>query len=263
MTTDALRGLLPCPFCGDGAVLNSDNQVECALCCAIGPLGGGKDAQANIANWNRRAPASAQTSSDGEAGSSVKRTGYNPNPTPSRSEQGLATPDTTGTASAMVQGEVALVGNVAKPEDSTESKPWADHLPRPSDPTPAVAREALERIACHHVTENPLWWQVEARKALAALSNPETKAGAEEQVTGSYWDGDERIEGSIPAPSPPTTLDQLRQLTALQAEDEALWQGAKRVEPAYVKQALRYLTKAIEGEWSFEEARDAIREMMP
>lgn len=27
-------------------------------------------------------------------------------------------------------------------------------------------REALEKIACRHVTENPLWWQEEARKAL-------------------------------------------------------------------------------------------------
>jgi hypothetical protein len=28
-------------------------------------------------------------------------------------------------------------------------------------------KEALEKIACRHVTESPLWWQVEARNALA------------------------------------------------------------------------------------------------
>lgn len=27
-------------------------------------------------------------------------------------------------------------------------------------------REALEKLACRHVTVSPLWWQVEARKAL-------------------------------------------------------------------------------------------------
>lgn len=27
---------------------------------------------------------------------------------------------------------------------------------------------ALERIACQHVTDSPLWWQQEARAALAA-----------------------------------------------------------------------------------------------
>jgi len=31
----------------------------------------------------------------------------------------------------------------------------------------AAWREALERIACRHVTEAPLWWQIEARNALA------------------------------------------------------------------------------------------------
>lgn len=59
------------------------------------------------------------------------------------------------------------------------------------------------------------------------------------------------------------TLEQLRELTAIQAEDDALWIEAQRVETAYVQQALRYLTYAIEGTWSFEEARDAIQEMMP
>lgn len=32
-------------------------------------------------------------------------------------------------------------------------------------------REALEKIACLHVTENPLWWQRDARKALGKPSD--------------------------------------------------------------------------------------------
>ena len=60
-----------------------------------------------------------------------------------------------------------------------------------------------------------------------------------------------------------STLEQLRELTALQAEDDALWLDARTVTEAYTQQALRYLTRAIEGEWTFEAARDAIREMMP
>jgi hypothetical protein len=59
------------------------------------------------------------------------------------------------------------------------------------------------------------------------------------------------------------SIEQLRELAALQAEDEALWAHATHVETAYTQQALRYLTRAIEGEWTFEQARDAIREMMP
>jgi hypothetical protein len=31
---------------------------------------------------------------------------------------------------------------------------------------------ALEKIACRHVTEAPLWWQKEARDALVAVSTP-------------------------------------------------------------------------------------------
>lgn len=66
--------------------------------------------------------------------------------------------------------------------------------------------------------------------------------------------------------SPPEqalTLEQLRELTAIQAEDDALWSDAVHVETAYTQQALRYLTKAIEGELTFEEAKAAIEEMMP
>jgi hypothetical protein len=59
------------------------------------------------------------------------------------------------------------------------------------------------------------------------------------------------------------TLEQLRELTALQAEDDALWAPAKRIDTAYAQQALRYLTRAIEGEWTFEQAKEAIHEMMP
>jgi len=60
-----------------------------------------------------------------------------------------------------------------------------------------------------------------------------------------------------------TTLDQLRELTAIQAEDECLWADPEHIETAYAQQALRYLTMAIEGEWSFEKAKAAIEEMMP
>lgn len=30
-------------------------------------------------------------------------------------------------------------------------------------------RAALEKIACRHVNENPLWWQIDARTALGTL----------------------------------------------------------------------------------------------
>jgi hypothetical protein len=59
------------------------------------------------------------------------------------------------------------------------------------------------------------------------------------------------------------TIEQLRELTALQAEDEALWAPAARIETAYAQQALRYLTLAIEGSLTFELAKEAIQEMMP
>lgn len=58
-------------------------------------------------------------------------------------------------------------------------------------------------------------------------------------------------------------ISQLRELVAIQAEDEVLWSHATRVETAYVQQALRYLTRAIEGEWTYEQAKEAIQEMMP
>lgn len=59
------------------------------------------------------------------------------------------------------------------------------------------------------------------------------------------------------------TLDQLRELTAIQAYDDTLWMEATTASEAYMQQALRYLTRAVEGEWTFEQARDAIRDMMP
>lgn len=58
------------------------------------------------------------------------------------------------------------------------------------------------------------------------------------------------------------TLDQLRQLTALQAEDEALWAPATYIETGYAQQCLRYLTMAIEGDWTFEEAKAAIEDCL-
>lgn len=60
------------------------------------------------------------------------------------------------------------------------------------------------------------------------------------------------------------TVEQLRELVALQAEDPGLWDTfGVRIETAYVQQGLRYLTHAIEGSWTFEQARDAIKEMQP
>lgn len=59
------------------------------------------------------------------------------------------------------------------------------------------------------------------------------------------------------------TIDQLRELTALQAEDEGLWAPARHIETGYAQQALRYITRAIEGEWTFEEAREAIKDCLP
>lgn len=60
-----------------------------------------------------------------------------------------------------------------------------------------------------------------------------------------------------------TTVEQLRELTAIQAEDAALWEPGRTIDHAYCQQALRFLTKAIDGEWSIEHARAAIKEMMP
>lgn len=59
------------------------------------------------------------------------------------------------------------------------------------------------------------------------------------------------------------TVEQLKELVAIQAEDGALWAPAARIDTAYAQQALRYLTRAIEGEWTFEQAKEAIQEMMP
>lgn len=59
------------------------------------------------------------------------------------------------------------------------------------------------------------------------------------------------------------TIDQLRELVAIQAEDECLWDTSATIGEAYIQQGLRYLTRAIEGEWTFDQAREAIQEMMP
>jgi hypothetical protein len=59
------------------------------------------------------------------------------------------------------------------------------------------------------------------------------------------------------------TVDQLRELTALQAEDLALWAPATRIDHAYAQQCLRYLTRAIDGEWTFDEAKAAIEDCLP
>lgn len=59
------------------------------------------------------------------------------------------------------------------------------------------------------------------------------------------------------------TLEQLRELVAIQADDAGLWDDQTSVHAAYIQQGLRYLTHAIEGDWTFEKAKAAIREMMP
>lgn len=59
------------------------------------------------------------------------------------------------------------------------------------------------------------------------------------------------------------TIEQLRELTDLQARDEALWAPGLHIETAYVQQALRYLTRVIEGGWSIDEGREAMKEMQP
>lgn len=59
------------------------------------------------------------------------------------------------------------------------------------------------------------------------------------------------------------TNKQLKELTALQATDDALWAPGRTIDHAYCQQALRFLTMAIEGTITFEEARDAIQGMMP
>ena len=61
----------------------------------------------------------------------------------------------------------------------------------------------------------------------------------------------------------PVTIEQLRELVSIQAEDASLWDMCTSVHAAYIQQGLRYLTRAIEGEWTFNEAYDAIKEMMP
>lgn len=58
------------------------------------------------------------------------------------------------------------------------------------------------------------------------------------------------------------SIDQLRELTALQADDAGLWEHAT-IGEAYIAQGLRFLTHAIEGTWTFEQTRDAIKEMQP
>lgn len=58
------------------------------------------------------------------------------------------------------------------------------------------------------------------------------------------------------------TLEQLRELVALQAEDEGLWAPARYIETGYAQQCLRYLTRAIEGEWTFDQAREAIKDCL-
>lgn len=58
------------------------------------------------------------------------------------------------------------------------------------------------------------------------------------------------------------TIEQLRELTALQAVDCCLWEP-RTVTEAYITQGLRYLHNAIEGTWTFEQAKAAIEDLVP
>ena len=58
------------------------------------------------------------------------------------------------------------------------------------------------------------------------------------------------------------SIEHLRELCDFMAEDAALWDTeGVHIETAYVQQGLRYLTRAIEGEWTFREAYDALRRL--
>lgn len=58
-------------------------------------------------------------------------------------------------------------------------------------------------------------------------------------------------------------LADARLLCELMAVDDALWAPAKSIETGYVQQALRFLTRFIEGEWTYAETYDALKEMQP
>lgn len=58
------------------------------------------------------------------------------------------------------------------------------------------------------------------------------------------------------------TVAQLRELAAIQAEDDALW-DPRTVTEAYVVQGLRWLTNAIEGTWTFEQTKAALEDLRP
>ena len=58
------------------------------------------------------------------------------------------------------------------------------------------------------------------------------------------------------------TVEQLRELTAIQADDWALW-APRTVTEAYITQGLRYLTNAIEGTWTFEQTKAALKDLRP
>lgn len=62
--------------------------------------------------------------------------------------------------------------------------------------------------------------------------------------------------------SQPNIVD-VRHLTELMAEDDGLWGNATHIETAYVQQGLRYLTHYIDGDWTFQETYDALKEMQP
>jgi hypothetical protein len=58
------------------------------------------------------------------------------------------------------------------------------------------------------------------------------------------------------------TVEQLRELAAIQAEDCALW-DPRTVTEAYITQGLRYLHNAIEGTWTFEHTKAVLEDLRP
>ena len=73
---------------------------------------------------------------------------------------------TTFQKAVKVEGEYERGYNAAQKEYAGRIA-WArEHITAVEAETLRL-RVVLERIACRHVNENPLWWQVEARTALA------------------------------------------------------------------------------------------------
>ncbi len=73
-------------------------------------------------------------------------------------------------------GEEVIYNYDEADEDAAKAAAQADYEQRIrsaliATPVAAGVRDILEKIACHHVTVAPLWWQIEARNALSLLSD--------------------------------------------------------------------------------------------